>query len=503
MTFRVNNFSVEKDDFSTSNVILSKDSNVDNSNYFTVLIGNNGTGKSRLLVNIVDAFNEIYLSSRRINFDYLLEYTLADKLYSVKRRRNQKIFDRIKNIDMENGGDIIAPNKIIAVTTSLSDKFPNEKILVNRDNSSSYYSYLGIRNRIGAASSRSLMDKAISLMLSSINDGNNNSEFREIFSYLEYEPIIKISYQVSRSYWTYAESTEINGNSLKEWLTMHVENRGGFKRDLLRRKLETSDDNYWDDIAHGYMHILNSTIALDKKNEFTLLLNFSEENSNREMSKLGRNENRLYRILEELRRFDMVRPPNIRLYKKNGGEFDFNDASSGEVSILTTLIALISELKNNSLVVIDEPEISLHPSWQYRYVNLLDKILSNRHGCHIIIATHSHFIISDLPLGRSHVVHLKKGKKHTVDVEYIEQETQGQAAEDILLNVFEMPSTRNYYLSQQVSEALEIVASGKKNIPRYKELISNFKLYLPNLKKIDPLYDVLEKLVELGGDNGR
>ena len=216
------------------------------------------------------------------------------------------------------------------------------------------------------------------------------------------------------------------------------------------------------------------------------------------MSKLGINENNLYIILEELRRFELVRGPIIKLYKKGGGEFDFNDASSGEASILSTLIALIPELEDNSLVVIDEPEISLHPSWQYRYVNLLDRIISKKRGCHIFIATHSHFMISDLPAGRSHIVHLKKGKKSTIEADYIEEETQGLAAEDILLNVFDMPSTRNYYLSQQVSEALEILASGDKNNQRYKELIDKFNSYLPNLKKIDPLYDVLVKLVTLG-----
>eukprot|EP00487_Bulimina_marginata_P004454 TRINITY_DN20804_c0_g1_i1.p1 TRINITY_DN20804_c0_g1~~TRINITY_DN20804_c0_g1_i1.p1 ORF type:complete len:134 (+),score=10.98 TRINITY_DN20804_c0_g1_i1:31-402(+) len=112
------------------------------------------------------------------------------------------------------------------------------------------------------------------------------------------------------------------------------------------------------------------------------------------MDDFGIDEFRLYKILEELRRFELVRGPEIKLYKKGGGEFDFNDASSGEASILSTLIALIPELEDNSLVVIDEPEISLHPSWQYRYVNLLDRIIARKSGCHIFIATHSHFIIS-------------------------------------------------------------------------------------------------------------
>ena len=59
MSFRVRNFYVEKGHFSTPIVSLSKNEKADNSNYFTVLIGNNGTGKSRFLVNLIDSFREI------------------------------------------------------------------------------------------------------------------------------------------------------------------------------------------------------------------------------------------------------------------------------------------------------------------------------------------------------------------------------------------------------------------------------------------------------------
>ncbi|TKF35333.1 AAA family ATPase [Enterovibrio norvegicus] len=501
MSFRVRSFFVEKGHFSTPTVSLSKNEKADDSNYFTVLIGNNGTGKSRFLVNLVDSFREINESNRRINFEYNLEYELFGENFNVERKKHQKVQDRIQNRKQIDGLGIKTPKKLIAVTTSLSDKFPIDGKNKKRDNTipqEEYYSYLGVRNRIGAASNRALMDKAISLMLSSINEASNNEEYREIFDYLSYEPIIKLDYQVITSHFKKLDAPRIDGLALKDLIRGRAEKRGGFRYDSILRSLETKDDIYWEELAKVYTLISHEVLLQKRKKDFTLLLNFSLENSNREMKKLGINENRLYIILEELRRYELVRGPSIKLYKKGGGEFDFNDASSGEASILSTLIALIPELEDNSLVVVDEPEISLHPSWQYRYVNLLDRIISKKRGCHIFIATHSHFIISDLPVGRSHIVHLKKGNKSTIEADYIEQETQGLAAEDILLNVFDMPSTRNYYLSQQVSEALEILASGDKNNQRYRELIDKFNSYLPNLKKIDPLYDVLIKLVSLG-----
>lgn len=501
MSFRVRSFFVEKGHFSTPIVSLSKNEKADDSNYFTVLIGNNGTGKSRFLVNLVDAFREIDESNRRINFEYDLEYELFGESFNVERKKHQKVQERIHNRKQVDGLELKTPKKLIAITTSLSDKFPingKSKKRVNDTSNEEYYSYLGVKNRIGAASNRALMDKAISLMLSSIHEASNNEEYREIFDYLSYEPIIKLDYQVSTAHFKRLSATGIDGRVFKEIIRERAEKRGGFRYDSILRSLETKSDSYWEELATVYALISNEALSQERGRDFTLLLNFSLENSNREMTKLGINENRLYIILEELRRFELVRGPNIKLYKKGGGEFDFNDASSGEASILSTLIALIPELEDSSLVVIDEPEISLHPSWQYRYVNLLDRIISKKRGCHIFIATHSHFIISDLPVGRSHIVHLKKGNKSTIEAEYIEQETQGLAAEDILLNVFDMPSTRNYYLSQQVSEALEILANGDKNNQRYKDLIDKFKGYLPNLKKIDPLYDVLNKLVSLG-----
>ena len=92
------------------------------------------------------------------------------------------------------------------------------------------------------------------------------------------------------------------------------------------------------------------------------------------------------------------------MYKKGGSSFNFREASSGEANILSTLISLVPLLKDNSLVLIDEPEISLHPLWQSKYIDLLNKILENVSGCHIIIASHSPFLASDLKPNNSSVV---------------------------------------------------------------------------------------------------
>ena len=145
------------------------------------------------------------------------------------------------------------------------------------------------------------------------------------------------------------------------------------------------------------------------------------------------------------------------MYKKNGQSFNLNDASSGESCILSMFLGLIPLVENNSLILIDEPEISLHPLWQTKYIELLSEIFSYYTGCHIIIATHSHFLVTNLPLLTSSVVVLSMNKDK-ITGQLLENSTSGWSAEDILLNVFKVPSSRNYYLAQKVSRILELIS---------------------------------------------
>lgn len=70
-------------------------------------------------------------------------------------------------------------------------------------------------------------------------------------------------------------------------------------------------------------------------------------------------------------------------------------AGSGEFSVVM-LVNKISEASHNSLIILDEPEVSLHPGAQERLVGfLLERIKNDKHQ--IVIGTHSPFIIKELP----------------------------------------------------------------------------------------------------------
>ena len=95
-------------------------------------------------------------------------------------------------------------------------------------------------------------------------------------------------------------------------------------------------------------------------------------------------------------------------------EISFFSLSHGERSILLAnalIYESIIENKNQEILIcLDEPDLSLHPEWQKRYINELIKMFSKQNkSLHFLITSHSPFILSDLP--KENIIFLEKGKQ--------------------------------------------------------------------------------------------
>lgn len=105
----------------------------------------------------------------------------------------------------------------------------------------------------------------------------------------------------------------------------------------------------------------------------------------------------MFRKLYELFSNKKIIKIDFLLYK--GDEiFKLNGASSGESHFLAQMLFLHNNLKKDNktnIILIDEPEISLHPKWQRDYIfKIYDYFY--RYNLKIFIATHSPLIISKL-----------------------------------------------------------------------------------------------------------
>lgn len=79
---------------------------------------------------------------------------------------------------------------------------------------------------------------------------------------------------------------------------------------------------------------------------------------------------------------------------KNGKDIPLKSLSSGEQHILVLYYELLFKIKAGTLLLMDEPEISLHIAWQKRIISDLQEILK-LNPMEIIIATHSPAVIGN------------------------------------------------------------------------------------------------------------
>ena len=86
---------------------------------------------------------------------------------------------------------------------------------------------------------------------------------------------------------------------------------------------------------------------------------------------------------------------DVRISRSNGIDVTFHGRpvpidklSSGEQHQLVLFFELLFEIKQNSLILIDEPELSLHVAWQKKFVSDLMEIINLNHF-DVVLATHS------------------------------------------------------------------------------------------------------------------
>lgn len=92
------------------------------------------------------------------------------------------------------------------------------------------------------------------------------------------------------------------------------------------------------------------------------------------------------------------------VFKKGNNVVNMKELSSGELSVLLCILKINSEIEDGSLILIDEPELSLHPAWQSKIIPSINECFSSYRGCHFIIATHSPLVVSSIPEHNSAIV---------------------------------------------------------------------------------------------------
>lgn len=80
-------------------------------------------------------------------------------------------------------------------------------------------------------------------------------------------------------------------------------------------------------------------------------------------------------------------------YQQNGKEFSIDTLATGiKTYVVMKMLLDNGYLRPNSLLILDEPEVHLHPSWQLLFAELL-VLLNKELGIKVLLATHSPYFL--------------------------------------------------------------------------------------------------------------
>lgn len=108
------------------------------------------------------------------------------------------------------------------------------------------------------------------------------------------------------------------------------------------------------------------------------------------------------------------------------------EISSGQRLFCYIVVNVVGQIRKDSLVVIDEPELFLHPALEIEFIALLKKVLK-AFTSKAILATHSLAITREVP---AKCVHVYRKQNDNVEVEYPPFETFGGDMQRISSYVF-------------------------------------------------------------------
>jgi len=132
---------------------------------------------------------------------------------------------------------------------------------------------------------------------------------------------------------------------------------------------------------------------------------------------------------------------NLYFTNNLGNDISLTEMSSGELTMLFRLLPLINEIEDNSIIIIDEPETHLHPSWAQEFINYLVNLFGD-YKVHLILATHSPTIISDVP--SECIIGLMENNNKIEQYEPSDR-TLGAASTELLHDVFKIEETSSKY----------------------------------------------------------
>jgi predicted ATPase len=439
-----------------------------NANAYTLIIGDNGCGKTTLLVDICNYYQKVYGDILHSEDMYLNT--------AVQKAKNNA--SKWGDVEFEYGE--LIPRKLICASTSQFEKFVETKRFFNDFISGGFYAYIGSKPYLpDLMPSTRIASKALQQLLRS--DTFDERKLRSICHFMNdfgFENTLKLTFQATIT------PQEISYIELEAPLQPETQI-------ILKKAYEHFEHDEFDRLFLDMDMIVNKSCILLRITEHRLIIHASDKNEYDVIS--GKD-------ISDLLLAGFIKVENIEIVNGQGNTnhclsqdaklTSLASKSSGEQCLFLLFLGIISAIEDNALICIDEPEISLHPSWQQRFVNIMHAAFNEYHGCHFVIATHSPLIVSDIAVSNCEILDMTTNQ-------LTDATTHSFLSSDYYLaNVFHNPGNNNEYLISQIIETLDDICKTtnvSEAVNQKAEHLLSFKKYVTQKDKVYILLNVLER----------
>ena len=336
----------------------------------TVITGENDTGKStvgKVLWSVLNGF-----------------YEIDEKVYNEKVSELTKIVDKLMK---ENGYNKIADNfkDFFGIFDRTEEKIAIE-LLKNNKNYSEDEIKIIINNY-----KKDLKIENISKFVQEINETLKISD-KEIIKVIVSRVMNKEFHNQVNAVFS-KEKMNIGEISLKikdKEIDLKIENNE--ISDVQNYFLINKETMYIDN-----PFILDSYDFDDENHQTHLATNVFSENENSVISeiKVKKKLNNIYQKLNSVLSGEILENKNSKfVYRKNGEDIDLKNLSTGlKTFAIIKMLLQNGTLEENGTIILDEPEIHLHPEWQLKFAELI-VLLQREFGMHILLTTHSPYFLN-------------------------------------------------------------------------------------------------------------
>ncbi|MDP2947351.1 MAG: AAA family ATPase [Nanoarchaeota archaeon] len=194
-----------------------------------------------------------------------------------------------------------------------------------------------------------------------------------------------------------------------------------------------------------------------------------------------------------------------------GQETDFKNLSSGEKEVLNFIFILLALDLKDACVLIDEPEIHLHPQWQNKLIKLFRKLHTER-NIQFIISTHSPVFVNRETIANIFRIYKPKKQTQITPEEKTDEWKKELEKEEDLIDIITYSNNSKLFFANKVvlvegitdeiifsylirtlgkdEESIEVVnVNGKDSFPKYIKFLSNFKIIPTVICDLDNLWN--------------